>query len=477
MLLENIKNLNKENKSFQLELYGIIKKTLFACYGSGVADKPIDIENSFVFSLGVIEEISELNLFLTTIKLSEGEWWFYEQEMASKGVEPFLLSLTNNYRNKAIEEELRRNKPTLVDLFCGAGGFSCGFKREGFRTVLANDIQEVCTNTYKINHPEINPDRIINEDIKILVESIGDYISEDIDVLIGGPPCQSFSTANRQRVIDDPRNVLYKYYVKAVEVIKPKFFVMENVKGMNKVAEQVTEDFLSIGYKVERRLLNAKDFSVPQNRERLIFIGTRLDVDLNELFKKLIDTDYDKFVLKDALFGLQQLEASRIKNSTNIENEHIGFDIALSTNQYNNYISLINNGIKSNLVFNHKARYNNDRDIEIYGRMIQGDKSDSPRIEDIMPYKSRSHIFKDKYFKLIEDNPCKTITAHMKFDCNMYIHPLQARGLTAREAARIQSYPEDYYFSGAFTLKYMQVGNSVPPLLSNAIAKVLIAYL
>ncbi len=127
--------------------------------------------------------------------------------------------------------------------------------------------------------------------------------------------------------------------------------------------------------------------------------------------------------------------------------------------------------IASPIMCNHKARYNNDRDIEIFGRMNPVDKSDDPKIADIMPYKSRSNIFKDKYFKLESDKVCKTITAHMKFDCNMYIHPSQARGLTPREAARVQSYPDDYFFRGSYTKTYMQIGNSVPPLLGRAIAQ------
>ena len=134
-------------------------------------------------------------------------------------------------------------------------------------------------------------------------------------------------------------------------------------------------------------------------------------------------------------------------------------------------------GKKSALTFNHKARYNNDRDIEIYGRMNPGDKSDDPKIADIMPYKNRNGIFKDKYYKLEGDKICKTITAHMKYDCNMYIHPGQARGLTPREAARVQSYPDDYFFRGPYTKTYMQIGNSVPPLLSRTIAKVIKKYI
>ena len=148
-----------------------------------------------------------------------------------------------------------------------------------------------------------------------------------------------------------------------------------------------------------------------------------------------------------------------------------------STNENNAYINLINQNRDINITCNHKSRYNNDRDIEIYSRLLPGDKSDDPKIADIMPYKNRNHIFKDKYFKLEPDKVCKTITAHMKFDCNMYIHPSQSRGLTPREAARIQSYPDDYYFRGSFTKTYMQVGNSVPPLLGRAIATVLKKYI
>ena len=141
------------------------------------------------------------------------------------------------------------------------------------------------------------------------------------------------------------------------------------------------------------------------------------------------------------------------------------------------YVNLINQDRFSKLIFNHKARFNNERDIEIFGRMIPGDKSDSERIADIMPYKSRNDIFKDKYYKLKPNEICKTITAHMKFDCNMYIHPYQARGLTPREAARVQSYPDDYMFLGSFTKTYMQVGNSVPPLMARVISKVLKKYI
>lgn len=372
------------------------------------------------------------------------------------------------------------NAPVIVDLFCGAGGLSLGFTQQGYITSLANDIEPCCIDTYSYNHPEVPRKHIILGDIKNVVDRIKDLLRfTSVDVVIGGPPCQGFSMANRQRLIDDPRNHLYKEYVRAVKTLQPKFFVMENVKGMLSVASQVVADFMSIGYEVAFRVLNAKDFGVPQNRERLIYIGNRIGVDNNDLFSELLELAKRSptFVLNDALFGLRPLEASRIKNNTESSSDENGSRISKNVSEKDNdYIRLINNNGHYPLTLNHKARYNNDRDIEIYSRLNPGDKSDDPKIVDIMPYARRNGIFKDKYFKLEGDKVCKTITAHMKYDCNMYIHPFQARGLTPREAARVQSYPDDYYFRGAYTKTYMQIGNSVPPLLGKAIAGVIKRY-
>lgn len=382
----------------------------------------------------------------------------------------------SNARKSVNEESLK-----MIDLFCGAGGLSLGFTQEGFVTSLANDIQECCVDTYAHNHPETPRDHIVLGDIAQVVGNIEDLLRyKNIDIVVGGPPCQGFSMANRQRLIDDPRNQLYRNFVQVVEKVNPSFFVMENVKGMLSVASQVIEDFERIGYSVVAKVLNAKDFGVPQNRERLIYIGNRIGIDNNDVFGEI--EKYSKSIpnmyLKDALFGLRELQASRIKNSTNLDTEESGRKIEAAIDfEPNDYINLINQGVKYPVVCNHKARYNNDRDIEIFVRMNPGDKSDDPKIADIMPYSSRNDIFKDKYYKLDPNKVCKTITAHMKFDCNMYIHPTQARGLTPREAARVQSYPDDYFFRGSYTKTYMQIGNSVPPLLGRAIAKVIKKYL
>lgn len=390
----------------------------------------------------------------------------------------------NKYCNSFImrkREGVKPNDLKMIDLFCGAGGLSLGFTQEGFVTALANDIEPCCIETYAHNHPETERKFIVEGDIREVVDHLEELVKDKrIDIVVGGPPCQGFSMANRQRLIDDPRNYLYKNYVEIVRRTQPKVFVMENVKGMFSVAEQVVEDFNAIGYQVNYEVLNAKDFGVPQNRERLIYIGNRIGIDNNAVFKEIheLSKSIPNYFLKDALYGLRELKASRKKNSTEIGTKESGFKIekaeAAKTNEF---INLINSNRKMQFICNHKARYNNDRDIEIYGRMEPGDKSDDPKIADIMPYSRRNGIFKDKYFKLEPDKVCKTITAHMKFDCNMYIHPTQARGLTPREAARVQSYPDDYFFKGAYTKTYMQIGNSVPPLLGRAIAHIVKKYI
>ncbi len=395
-----------------------------------------------------------------------------EQECYKCPVSKYCNTYIENARKNVSDDSLK-----MIDLFCGAGGLSLGFTQEGFVTSLANDIQDCCVDTYAHNHPETPRDHIVLGDIKDVVKNLDKLLEgRNVDIVVGGPPCQGFSMANRQRLIDDPRNHLYKSYVEVVKKVHPIFFVMENVKGMLSVAEQVKEDFRAIGYSVECHILNAKNFGVPQNRERLIYIGNCLGVDNEQIFNEIfaLSENIPEHNLGDALFALRELKASRVKNSTESGSIESGYKIEKNNiTETNDYISYINQDRGVNVVSNHKARYNNDRDIEIYGRMEPGDRSDDPKIADIMPYARRNGIFKDKYFKLENDKVCKTITAHMKFDCNMYIHPTQARGLTPREAARVQSYPDDYFFRGAYTKTYMQIGNSVPPLLGRAIAHVI----
>jgi len=374
---------------------------------------------------------------------------------------------------------------TFIDLFCGCGGLSLGFEKEGFNSMLANDIDKNSIDTFLHNRPGIDRNKVICDDIaKVLETKKNDLLDVDCTLVVGGPPCQGFSMANRQRLIDDPRNRLYKKFIEAVELINPKFILMENVKGMLRAAPQVLSDFEKIGYYAEHIILNVRDYGIPQNRERIFFIGTNikktpaenLDVIRRIISRIKCSQKSSEIPLQDALWGLRRLEAKTIKNDTGIESEKFGFtkDNIFYNEPVPEYILEINNDRIPKIVYNHKTRYNNERDIKIYDLLPQGGKSDHKAIQHIMPYKSRKHIFKDKFYKLIPTEPCKTITSHMKFDCHMYIHPFQSRGLTPREAARIQGFPDNYEFKGAFTQWYMQIGNSVPPLLAGVLANAII---
>ena len=367
---------------------------------------------------------------------------------------------------------MSKNIYKIVDLFAGCGGLSCGLEQAGFTPWFVNEIVETFCNTYKKNH-NLDDDHYFVGDINDLNENLDDYKEylEDITLVCGGPPCQGFSMANRQRILDDPRNQLYKAYLYFLSQVRPKFFIMENVKGMSKKIGEIKDDFtkyLGEEYQFDYRLLKAQDFGVPQNRERFIMIGNRVGVNPNDIFEEIFKQGRSPFVLKDALEGLPHLE-SRKRIGKNEENERSGFTVRQFVYPETEFYHFINGYRHIDKLYNHKNRYNNPRDIEIYRRLPQGANSLHDSIADIMPYSRRNGIFKDKYYKLDETQICKTITSHMKFDCNMYIHPWESRGLSPREAARIQTFPDDYVFTGAQNLWYAQVGNAVPVKLARAI--------
>lgn len=408
-----------------------------------------------------------------------------------------ILDKFSNKKRKLLQKkEESSTKPKVADFFAGAGGLSLGFSQAGYRICFANDFQDVCVDTYRFNHPEVSSDRILCEDIRKIVDNIQDYVSDDIDIVIGGPPCQGFSSANQQRIIDDPRNELYKYYIKAVSKLAPKIVLMENVKGMLSVAEQVVEDFHNIRaekngvtyhYDIKYELLNSANFGVSQSRERLIYIAIRNDVmedkgvTPSDIFKSIREEceGIKPVNLQEALNFIQPLDAPRIKNMNEVDDEKTGKKVA--ANQYsgneNAYLKAINHGRKIPLIYNHKARYLNDINYDIYRLLNPGEDASDEKISDIMPYKNRLHCFKDKYYKLIPDKPSRTITAHLKMDCHSHIHPSQIRAITPREAARCQSFPDDYLFLGAYLKTYMEIGNAVPVLMANKIASIIKRYL
>ncbi|MEG2909654.1 MAG: DNA cytosine methyltransferase [Erysipelotrichaceae bacterium] len=370
---------------------------------------------------------------------------------------------------------------TLIDLFAGCGGLSLGLEQAGFKVIYANEINPTCANTYKMNI-KIDERNIYVGDINEWLKKIyHEQISfGEVDLVAGGPPCQGFSMANRQRIIDDPRNILYKSYLEFLNIAHPKFFIMENVKGMANKIEEIFDDFrrvLGTEYNFSYRVLNAKNYGVPQNRERLFVIGNRIDVDSEQVFKNIEVQKHTKYVFGDAISDLPKLGVNKIKNKSSIENDEVGYIKREYSYPKSEYYDYVNNGKDMHYVYNHKNRYNNERDIKIYSLLPQGENSLHESITDIMPYKSRNHIFKDKYYKLKVDEVCKTITSHMKFDCNMYIHPTQSRGLSAREAARIQTFPDDFVFTGPQNSWYLQIGNAVPVKLAKAIGEEIIKWL
>ena len=361
----------------------------------------------------------------------------------------------------------------MVYLFAGCGGLSLGMEQAGFTPWFVNEIDETFCNTYKKNH-KLSDDHYFVGDINELNEQIDDYLDflSDITIVCGGPPCQGFSMANRQRIIDDPRNQLYKAYLTFLKKVRPQFFVMENVKGMSKKIGEIKDDFkefLGSEYQFDYMLLKAQDFGVPQNRERFIMIGNRMGIAPKTIFDSILENRRSPFILKDAIEGLPQLKPKRVKGAKDIENAESGYTECDFSYPNTDFYHFINGDKVIHKLFNHKNRFNNPRDLEIYRRLPQGANSLHPSIEDIMPYKRRNGIFKDKYFKLDETQICKTITSHMRFDCNMYIHPWESRGLSPREAARIQTFPDDYVLTGSQNKWYAQVGNAVPVKLAKAI--------
>ena len=367
----------------------------------------------------------------------------------------------------------------FIDLFCGAGGLSVGLEHEGFKPIIAVDKDEAALKTYRFNRPWMEEEMLLHEDIRNLIE---EKVFPHVPVIVGGPPCQGFSVVNKHQKEHDERNELYKFYVHAVSQSKPDIFLMENVEGILKIYEKIKSDFAGIGYfTCEPLLLSPKEFGFPQSRRRAFILGVAdkyedIQQELFSIFKDSIESERIgvRYTLWDAICDLPAVEAKTLKNVTYSESEKWGYTFAGMHKDSSEYVQLINDGLDKKLpLLNHRSKYNNERDIQIYETLKPGEKSDAESIQEINPYKNRSEIFRDKFDKLVADEPCKAITAHMYYDCNMYIHPYQARGLTPREAARVQGFPDDYLLLGSPNEWYRQIGNAVSPLMARVLAEAL----
>lgn len=501
MIFESVTNMTSKDEFLEKILIYIRLVEVFAERNNMAIDtiqsSQLGIASELI-NIGVIGDQADLAELKKVLKKDYSRFiscvGFYILHQGEFG--SILDKLSNKKRSLLQQQEKKSSKPSFVDFFAGAGGLSCGLIQAGYKVVFANDFEDVCVRSYRFNHPELPADKVLKGDIRNIVDNIGDYVTEPVDLVVGGPPCQGFSSANQQRIIDDPRNELYKYFIKAVKTILPKFVIMENVKGMLSVADQVIEDYQNIdeirdgkhySYKAAYKLLNSVNFSVAQSRERLIYIAIRTDVATDkqvvpgDVFQQIQDNNVGNkvYCLKDALDFIKPLDAPRIKNMNEVDDPKTGkkIDVNDFNGDENEYLRLINGGRKISYLYNHKARFVNDVNYEIYRLLNQGDDASDSKIADIMPYTNRLHCFKDKYYKLIADRPSRTITAHLRMDCHSHIHPFQIRAITPREAARCQSFPDDYMFLGPYLKTYMQIGNAVPCIMAKGIANAIKKYL
>ncbi len=406
----------------------------------------------------------------------------------------------------------------ILDLFAGAGGFSLGFENirdkknaPTFEMFKAVEIDKYACDTLRTN---FGYDKVIEGDItnKKIHDMIINECNGKIDLIIGGIPCQSFSLigtrTGKKKKNEDKRDILYMEYFEIVKKLKPKIIVIENVKGIlskkdkhgNLIFENIIKDFERTGYSFETEedkkymLLNAADFGVPQKRERIFVVGLRNDLFPNikvpvpkkthgknkNLFPyvTLLDSigDLPKVYPKVTGTGLTTLMRSRLmKKNRRIYNgeeakpydrtdliKHISDNVIRK-----NFFQFVRpNGCA---LYYHIARSQQLSDIMLYKGMKQGWTAKDVMekggmLKQYIKYDMRS--FKDKYRKQKWLEPSTTIFAHLEKDGNRFIHPTQARTFTPREAARIQSFPDDFLFEGPLSKKFKQIGNAVPPLLA-----------
>ena len=364
-----------------------------------------------------------------------------------------------------------------IDLFSGCGGMTLGFGWAGFNSVLASDIDENCEKTFAKNFPEIP---FLCGDLSHFKKEDFDKIisSKKIDVIIGGPPCQGFSLANKKRnkVSKDPRNKLFFEFVKTINWYNPKAFVMENVKGLlsmqkGEVIKQIQKEFKNAGnygYEVRTKILKASDYGVPQSRERVIIIGIRKDLGLVPEFPS---KKYQKEVtVEEAISDLPRINAGEGEEK-----------MSYSSSPKNDYQEFMRKN--SDEVFNHIAMKHTRRLIDRFKAINPGQNlvdvwDTHGAVKRGNPNEKSNIKFSQNNLRLIANKPAPTIAA--SFQSN-FIHPFLNRNFTAREGARLQSFPDDFVFEGMRTKmswekglsQYQQIGNAVPPLMAFEIATVL----
>jgi DNA (cytosine-5)-methyltransferase 1 len=354
------------------------------------------------------------------------------------------------------------SRPTLIDLFCGAGGLSEGFRQAGYRVLLGSDIDPVFGETFSRSH---NGADFLAKPIQAL--SSAELLTRtglakgQLDVLVGGPPCQGYSVYNHGRGEHDPRAGLFREYLRIVSDLAPKWLVMENVTGLLSISggqliQTITDEIAKLGYAVEWRILRAEDYGVPQERRRVIFIANRIGADI--IFPRIgYGEGLQPFTtIWDAIGDLP----------LSVSESMADYAIAPSTR----YQSAMRKG--NPRLNNHYGPKLGKANLERIRHIPQGGSwRDIPfeLLPDGMKRAKRSDHTKRYGRPRLTDLAC-TILTKCDIHWGAYIHPIENRAFTVREAARLQAFPDDFVFYGSMTEQFVQIGNAVPPMLANAIA-------
>lgn len=343
---------------------------------------------------------------------------------------------------------MRNDKVIGVDLFAGAGGMSLGAELAGIQVVCAIEKDIYAAETYRANH--INT-KVINEDI-YNVNMLPNGVTDRIDILFGGVPCQGFSTSNRRtNNRNNPENWLYKEFIRILNLYNPNWFVFENVTGLLELEsgcffQDMLMDFEKSGYTCSYGVLNAVDFGVPQRRSRLFVVGSVNGKKVNLESARICQV----VSVKEAIGDLPKLE-----NGAAID------VLPYHTGPISEYAKVMRGDMiecTGNLVSK-----NSKMVLQRYKYIKQGQNWSAIPQELMKNYKNSSQCHTGIYYRLIEGQPSVVIGNYRK---SMLIHPRYDRGLSVREAARLQSFPDRYIFKGSIGYQQQQVGNAVPPLLA-----------
>ncbi len=366
----------------------------------------------------------------------------------------------------------KAKKLKVIDLFSGVGGLSYGFAHDdNFEIVAANEILPNMAKAYSLNHPTV---KVYVEDIKDFNEEkvekdLGIKASE-IDIIVGGPPCQAYSTIGK-RLIDDPRGKLFQEYYRVLKEFNPKLFLFENVKGLlsmqgGELLKTIISLFESLGYKVQYKLLNAADYGAPQIRERVVIIGSKLKTNFEYPEPTHYNPEEKPDLFNKKLKPYLTLEEA-IGDLPFIKSNEESFEY--SSKPQNDFQKLMRKNAPTKLM-DHNSPNNNENLVKIMELLPDGGTPED------LPKKLRpTSGFKNTYSRLWWKRPATTITRNFSTpSSSRCIHPKAPRPLTTREGARIQCFPDDYQFFGSRGDRNLQIGNAVPTFLSNALSKAIL---